>query len=502
MSASNPFFSADWHLGHARCIQYCNRPFQDAHEMNKTIIERWNEKVGKDDHAYFLGDASFSSLDSTVSMLQRMNGRKFGVLGNHDRRIMEKQSFLDCFESVKWYDVIYVQDKEALEGRQVIVLMHFPLLSWERSRYGSWHLHGHCVDLSTEILTEDGWKHRHEINTEMRVVTYNDLTKKLEMLPIQSIVDYENFSGKVYHFAGKGIDLRVTDKHTIIHFGRQNINTAKVQAESADNFFAKGKRATVLRSGILEQPGLDWTDEILKLYIILAADGSSIKNDTGLARIIIKRSRKISYVREILNQASVAYKELKQTNQGMTSFNFYLPEQLKNVSIKGLDRSLLKCNYHQFKCILEAYGHSDGSINGKGIIIYSAKKEEMDLLQELSVRSGHSATLHKRNHGYSGKLQYQLSVYPNTHVTHHFNKADYEYVSNEHFWCIKCPPNENFFMRRNGKVHLTGNCHGNIQNLNKSIKRMDVGVDTNNFYPYSYQEIKEIMKSKTEIYDP
>ncbi len=144
MSASNPFFGADWHLGHARCIQYCNRPFENAHEMNKTIIERWNEKVGKDDHAYFLGDSSFSSPDSTVSMLKMMNGKKFLILGNHDRRIMKKQEFLDCFESVKWYDVIYVQDKDALDGRQVIVLMHFPLLSWERSRYGSWHLHGHC----------------------------------------------------------------------------------------------------------------------------------------------------------------------------------------------------------------------------------------------------------------------------------------------------------------------------------------------------------------------
>lgn len=41
-----------------------------------------------------------------------------------------------------------------------------------------------------------------------------------------------------------------------------------------------------------------------------------------------------------------------------------------------------------------------------------------------------------------------------------------------------------------GSYHLYGHSHGNLPNLGKS---MDVGVDTHNYYPYTWQEIKSIL---------
>lgn len=50
-----------------------------------------------------------------------------------------------------------------------------------------------------------------------------------------------------------------------------------------------------------------------------------------------------------------------------------------------------------------------------------------------------------------------------------------------------------------GAIHLFGHSHGTLQGLGKS---MDVGVDTNNLYPYHLDEILDIMKNKkTEIVD-
>ena len=43
------FFTADLHLGHGRIINYCERPFNDVHEMNKTILDNINNVVGFDD---------------------------------------------------------------------------------------------------------------------------------------------------------------------------------------------------------------------------------------------------------------------------------------------------------------------------------------------------------------------------------------------------------------------------------------------------------------------
>ena len=50
-----------------------------------------------------------------------------------------------------------------------------------------------------------------------------------------------------------------------------------------------------------------------------------------------------------------------------------------------------------------------------------------------------------------------------------------------------------------GNIHLFGHSHGTLPMFGKS---MDVGVDTNNYYPYHLDEILEIMKNqKTEIVD-
>jgi len=50
-----------------------------------------------------------------------------------------------------------------------------------------------------------------------------------------------------------------------------------------------------------------------------------------------------------------------------------------------------------------------------------------------------------------------------------------------------------------GNIHLFGHSHGTLPMFGKS---MDVGVDTNNFYPYHLDEILDIMKNvKPEIID-
>lgn len=45
-----------------------------------------------------------------------------------------------------------------------------------------------------------------------------------------------------------------------------------------------------------------------------------------------------------------------------------------------------------------------------------------------------------------------------------------------------------------GSIHLFGHSHGSLEGIGKS---MDVGVDTNNLYPYHLDEIMDIMKYKS-----
>ena len=47
-----------------------------------------------------------------------------------------------------------------------------------------------------------------------------------------------------------------------------------------------------------------------------------------------------------------------------------------------------------------------------------------------------------------------------------------------------------------GSWSLFGHSHNNLK-FDDGNRRMDVGVDTNNYFPYSYQNIKNIMTNKT-----
>ncbi len=111
--------------------------------MNDELVRRWNAVVTPDDTVFHLGDVSFGTLNKTEHILHALNGRKFLVPGNHDDGLLGKKRFRACFTGV--LDPIF-QALLAVPGQEkpvMVVLSHFPLLSWNRMNHGSWHLHGH-----------------------------------------------------------------------------------------------------------------------------------------------------------------------------------------------------------------------------------------------------------------------------------------------------------------------------------------------------------------------
>jgi len=79
------FLIADLHYGHKNIIDYESRPFENTHEMDKILTENWNKTIGKNDKVYVLGDFSFSNATIIKSILEKLNGYKILVMGNHDR---------------------------------------------------------------------------------------------------------------------------------------------------------------------------------------------------------------------------------------------------------------------------------------------------------------------------------------------------------------------------------------------------------------------------------
>lgn len=140
------FFTSDSHFFHKNIIGYCDRPWnsgrdgdgklvvtdEDVEKMNETMIELWNDTVGKDDVVWHLGDFCLGKKENfdflfpveerdaagnPVRRSSRLNGKINLVLGNHDRR---SYSFYSGMPFHRVYDVPVVLN-------DFIILSHAPL---------------------------------------------------------------------------------------------------------------------------------------------------------------------------------------------------------------------------------------------------------------------------------------------------------------------------------------------------------------------------------------
>lgn len=91
-------FYADPHFSHKSMAQK-HRKFQDEYYHDEFIIDQWNKTVtSKKDLTYILGDITMETA-FPYYQLDRLNGRKIVVLGNHDR-IQDVPELLKYVEKV------------------------------------------------------------------------------------------------------------------------------------------------------------------------------------------------------------------------------------------------------------------------------------------------------------------------------------------------------------------------------------------------------------------
>ncbi len=97
------FLISDTHFFHENIIKYCNRPFESIEGMHQQMIDKWNEVVSPGDTIIHVGDFSLGSMSQSSDMLNKLNGYKVLVRGNHDKTSakMEEMGFNLVVESMK-----------------------------------------------------------------------------------------------------------------------------------------------------------------------------------------------------------------------------------------------------------------------------------------------------------------------------------------------------------------------------------------------------------------
>lgn len=155
-------FISDPHFYHKSMAR--RRGFSDEHQMNEHIISKWNSVVRKKDTTYILGDITMEK--NQYSILDRLNGYKKIVLGNHDMGNHVKH-ILPHVNSVAGM----IKFRNRKYGN--IWLTHCPVYPQELEYRVKWNIHGHIHD--SYII-----KDKRYINVCMEVQDY--IPKTIEQL--------------------------------------------------------------------------------------------------------------------------------------------------------------------------------------------------------------------------------------------------------------------------------------------------------------------------------
>lgn len=98
------FITADHHFHHKNIIEYCGRPFKTVEEMDKRMIEKWNNKVTKDDLVIHLGDFALGTKEKVKETREMLNGTIILIKGNHDR---VSEGFIIVEDSIRIGNLVF-----------------------------------------------------------------------------------------------------------------------------------------------------------------------------------------------------------------------------------------------------------------------------------------------------------------------------------------------------------------------------------------------------------
>lgn len=197
---SKLYFTSDWHVGHHNCLSFDNRPYKDLDEMHEALIKNFNYLVPDHGITYFLGDMGLCNNGLLKSVIDRLNGKKILIEGNHDRG-------MDSMYGAG-FDVVLQKGQFSI-GETIITMSHCPLKgvyredtsgmcnsdgteNWHNEDkyadkyafedFGQVHLHGH-------IHSPNGGKSQKILGRQMDVGVIANNYKPVSLSEVQSFIN-------------------------------------------------------------------------------------------------------------------------------------------------------------------------------------------------------------------------------------------------------------------------------------------------------------------------
>lgn len=171
------YYISDLHFFHVNLnTKMDKRGFESIEAMNEYMISQWNKRVRKNDEVVILGDLSLEKGEKTNEVLRRLNGRKYLVVGNHDRYLKDKAFDKSLFKAIDPY-------MELNDNKRKIVLSHYPIFCYdgqyrvdENGNPKTYMLYGHVHNTYDEILVNHFQKLTRQ---QSRLIYHSDEAKPI-----------------------------------------------------------------------------------------------------------------------------------------------------------------------------------------------------------------------------------------------------------------------------------------------------------------------------------
>lgn len=375
---------------------------------------------------------------------------------------------------------VYIQTEEgAVEGDKIV------------GRYANKGIITRCHDPLTEVLTRRGWVFFKDLISEDEVCTLNPSTRQIEYHIPTKRIDVE-YTGKMYRFLGRRLDLFTTPEHS--HFVRDARNKNYRLEEAKDCF---GKQRVHLRTGswvgreeqVIVIPGRPRrgnnhlkfcgaeaypADEFLEFFGYWITEGCIGKERTSVH--LGQRQEVNPEVYENMGHVleRLGY-DVHSGPDGHTVYDPRLNHWLRQFGLsqeKFIPREFLELPQRQLRILADAIFAGDGGVyfrekdNHTRFELYTSSKRLADDYQELALKLGFSANIKPQVREDRGTTEYvvrwslkeEVYAYANDTKRGRKQPAEESWVDySGRVYCVEVQ-NHVVYIRRNGIPVWSGNC--------------------------------------------
>jgi len=171
----NRWFTSDPHFDDDEIISFCNRPFKNAEQMNRQLINNWNSRVKPEDEVYMLGDWCVKR--GSKYWENQLNGKIIYIEGNHDRNNHTKSIIQSAIINYGGYKIALVHNPEHVEyirGYDIAFVGHIHT-AWKIKRFKRHFEFADCINVGVDV-----WGFR-PVSINEILTRYNRWLKQMEI---------------------------------------------------------------------------------------------------------------------------------------------------------------------------------------------------------------------------------------------------------------------------------------------------------------------------------